>query len=106
MFAMRRLLLLLPRFLFASSGQKSSGMREIKLADLHDKIEGGWAGQMIGVSFGAPPEFRFRQQINEGELPKWTIDSVSNAIDQDDLYVDMTFAKVLDVKGLDATTDD
>ena len=61
---------------------------------------------MIGVSFGAPTEFRFRQQINEGELPKWTIDSVSNAIDQDDLYVDMTFAKVLDVKGLDATTDD
>ncbi len=39
-------------------------------------------------------------------LPKWNIDSVSNAIDQDDLYVDMTFAKVLDVKGLDATTDD
>ena len=27
-----------------------------------------------------------------------------NAIEQDDLYVDMTFAKVLDDKGLDATT--
>ena len=106
MFAMRRAFLLLPLFLIASSGQKSGGIREIELADLHDKIEGGWAGQMIGVSFGAPTEFRFRQQINEGELPKWTIDSVSNAIDQDDLYVDMTFAKVLDVKGLDATTDD
>lgn len=24
--------------------------REISLADLHDKIEGGWAGQMIGVA--------------------------------------------------------
>ena len=44
MFAMRRALLLLPLFLIASSGQKSGGIREIKLADLHDKIEGGWAG--------------------------------------------------------------
>ena len=35
------------------------GEREISLADLRDKIEGGWAGQMIGVSFGAPTEFRF-----------------------------------------------
>ena len=42
----------------------------------------------------------------EGDLPKWTPDRVSNALDQDDLYVDMTFAKVLDDKGLDATTAD
>ena len=87
-------------------GREPNGTREISLAALHDKIEGGWAGQMIGVSFGAPTEFRFRQQINEGPLPKWTPDRVSNAIEQDDLYVDMTFAKVLDDKGLDATTDD
>ena len=31
---------------------------------------------------------------------------VSNSLDQDDLYVDMTFAKVLDDKGIDATTAD
>ena len=74
----------------------ANGMREISLADLRDKIEGGWAGQMIGVSFGAPTEFRYRQQIIEGDLPKWTPDRLSNALVQDDLYVDMTFAKVLD----------
>ncbi len=61
---------------------------------------------MIGVSFGAPTEFRYRQKIIEGDPPKWTPDRVSNAIGQDDLYVDMTFAKVLDDEGLDATTDD
>jgi len=80
--------------------------REISLAGLHDKIAGGWAGQMIGVSFGAPTEFRTLGKINEGALPRWTPDRVSNAIEQDDLYVDMTFAKVLDDKGLDATTED
>ena len=37
--------------------------RTISRADLRDKIEGGWAGQMIGVSFGAPTEFRFRGQL-------------------------------------------
>jgi len=81
-------------------------MKEISRAALRDKIEGGWAGQMIGVSFGAPTEFRSNAKINTAELPKWTPDRVSNSLDQDDLYVDMTFAKVLDDKGLDATTAD
>jgi hypothetical protein len=49
---------------------------------------------MIGVSFGAPTEFRYREQIFEGEFPKWTPERVSNSLNQDDLYVDMTFAKV------------
>lgn len=93
-------------FLAALAVCQSGAYREISLADLRDKIEGGWAGQMIGVSFGAPTEFRYNARINEDELPKWTPDRVSNSLFQDDLYVDMTFAKVLDDKGLDATTED
>jgi hypothetical protein len=84
----------------------SAADRRITLAELRDKIEGGWAGKMIGVSFGAPTEFRFREQINESELPKWTPERVSNSLDQDDLYVNMTFAQVLDEKGLEAATQD
>lgn len=80
--------------------------REISLAALRDKVAGGWAGQMIGVSFGAPTEFRYRGKINEDPLPKWTPERVKNALNQDDLYVDVTFAQVLDQKGLDATTED
>ncbi|MBI3667968.1 MAG: ADP-ribosylglycohydrolase family protein [Acidobacteria bacterium] len=106
---MRRLILaavmVLSSVVFLLSADRGP-FREIRLADLRDKIEGGWAGQMIGVSFGAPTEFRYREKINEDDLPTWTLDSVANAIDQDDLYVDMTFAKVLDEKGLDATTED
>jgi hypothetical protein len=84
----------------------ADNVRELPLRVLHDKIAGGWAGQMIGVSFGAPTEFKSLGRINEGALPPWTPGRVSNALEQDDLYVDMTFAKVLDDKGLDATTDD
>ncbi len=83
------------------------GTREISMADLRDKVEGGWAGQMIGVSHGAPTEFRFRNQIvPEASIPEWKPERVSNALEQDDLYVDMTLAKVLDDKGLNATTED
>jgi len=78
--------------------------RRISLAALEDKIRGGWAGQMIGVSFGAPTEFRSNGKMIEGRLP-WTPDRVSNSIQQDDLYVEMTFAETLDRLGLDASTE-
>src|SRR5947208_14220547 len=78
--------------------------RRIMRQVLEDKVRGGWAGQMIGVSFGAPTEFRSNGKIIEGDLPAWAPDHVSNAIDQDDLYVEMTFAAVMDRVGLDATT--
>lgn len=84
-----------------------SEYEQISLSELRDKIAGGWAGQMIGVSYGEPTEFRYRESIiPEGELPEWDPELVASAIDQDDLYVDMTFAQVLDDKGLDATTED
>lgn len=77
------------------------------MTDLRDKIEGGWAGQMIGVSFGAPTEFRYQERIMpESELPEWSKERLQNSIHQDDLYVEMTFAQVLDDVGLDATTED
>jgi len=59
---------------------------------------------MIGVAFGAPTEFKSNGRILEGEL-KWTPDMIGNTIHQDDLYVEMTFAEVMDRIGLDATTE-
>jgi hypothetical protein len=102
---MRRLLLLTTLLAAAALAQKA-GYRELPIKVLHDKIAGGWAGQMIGVSYGAPTEFRSNGKINETVLPKWTPDRVSNSLQQDDLYVDMTFAKVLDDKGMNATSAD
>lgn len=88
------------------AASQQSGKKLISLAELRDKIEGGWAGQMIGVSYGAPTEFRYKEQIIEDALPEWKPERISNSLNQDDLYVDMTFAKVLDDKGVNATTDD
>lgn len=70
---------------------------------LRDKIRGAWAGQMIGVVYGAPVEFKSLGKIIEGAIKPFPL---TNAIVQDDLYVEMTFAQVMDKVGLAATTDD
>ncbi len=89
-------------------GQAQKPTRRITRAALADKIRGGWAGQMIGVSYGAPTEFKSNGKIIEGnfrDYQNWTPDRIKNSIRQDDLYVEMTFAKVMDDVGLNATTE-
>lgn len=71
-------------------------------AALLDKIRGGWAGQMIGVVYGEKTEFKAKGRIGDWEL-KWQPGSLKNTLGQDDLYVEMTFAKVMDDIGLDAS---
>jgi hypothetical protein len=78
--------------------------RVITKTALEDKIRGGWAGKMIGVSYGAPTEFRVNGRINEGEIT-WSPERVSNALGQDDLYVGMTMAETMDRLGFDATVE-
>jgi len=89
----------------AASADASPALRRLPRAVLEDKVRGGWAGQMIGVSFGAPTEFRFKGRTIDGEIA-WAPENVVNAIDQDDLYVEMTFAEVMDRRGLEATTEE
>ena len=75
-------LLLLGALLFVSALVTAQNKtRRLSQAVLKDKIKGGWAGQMIGVSFGAPTEFKSNGKIIEGEL-KWTPERISNAIDE------------------------
>ena len=85
-----------------SGAQPPAGSRTLSRAVLEDKVRGGWAGQMIGVSFGAPTEFTSNGARIDTPLP-WRPEAVANAVTQDDLYVEMTFAEVMDRVGLDAT---
>lgn len=83
----------------------SAATRTLSREALLDKIRGGWAGQMIGVAYGAPTEFRSNAKINDAPL-QWKAGMLENTLQQDDLYVEMTFAAVMDHLGIDATTKD
>jgi hypothetical protein len=76
----------------------------ISEADLINKIKGGWAGKMIGVSFGGPTEFRYNSRINEDPIP-WNPESLRRSMGEDDLYVQMTFMMTMDRCGIDAPAD-
>lgn len=86
------------------TAEESGGARRLSFEELEDKLRGGWAGQMVGVTYGAPTEFRYRQKIME-DPREWKPEELKGALDQDDLYVEMTFAEVMDRVGLDATTE-
>ncbi len=68
-----------------------------------DKLQGAWVGQMVGVSYGAPYEFRAPGRIDDGLIRPWHPDYIANAIEQDDLYVEMTWLMCLEDHGLDVT---
>ena len=91
--------------LLASCGQKAekaaSDSRTITLEMLRDKIAGGWAGKMIGVTYGAPTEFRARGITYEDTI-KWVPADVKGSIWQDDIYVQLTFLMTMDKYGIDA----
>ncbi len=68
---------------------------------LRDKIAGGWAGKMIGVTYGAPTEFRAQGKIYTDTI-RWNPSEIKGSIWQDDIYVQLTFLMSMDKYGIDA----
>ncbi|MHC4125734.1 MAG: ADP-ribosylglycohydrolase family protein [Planctomycetota bacterium] len=77
--------------------------RRLAWGEYVDKMKAGWVGQMVGVGWGGPTEFRFKGQIiPEDRMPKWHPQMV-NQFNQDDIYVEMTFLRTLELYGLDCS---
>lgn len=77
--------------------------RRISVAAYRDKMAAGWIGQMAGVGWGGPTEFRFNGRIiPQDKVPQWK-PRLINQFEQDDIYVEMTFLKTLDQYGLDVS---
>ena len=80
----------------------------IPRAKLSDKIKGGWAGQVIGCTYGGPTEFRFNgTMIQEYQPIPWYDGYIKSWYDNapglyDDIYMDLTFVEVFENEGLDA----
>jgi len=88
-------------FIFIHGFSYSQSVQTINVQDLKDKIAGGWAGKMIGVTYGAPSEFHFQQAINTDSII-WTPADIKGSIWQDDIYVQLTFLMAMDSYGIDA----
>jgi len=72
-------------FLLAVFPVSCTQYNSITKEELADKIKGGWAGKMIGVSYGIQIEFNACGKTFEGPL-SWAPDKVEYALRDDDLY--------------------
>jgi hypothetical protein len=88
-------------FVAACKPQQSADVKTIPVEVLKDKIAGGWAGKMIGVTYGAPTEFRAQGKIFD-EPVTWKPADVKGSLTQDDVYVQLTFMMTMDRFGIDA----
>lgn len=101
----RFLLLLLALWVSASACLAGEdGFRRLSVKEYRDKMKAGWVGQIAGVCWGAPTEFKFVDQIiPEENVPVWTPEMINHAFGQDDLYVEMTFLRTLELYGLNCS---
>ncbi len=88
-------------FLTYSCSNSSREFRSITPEVLKDKIAGGWAGKMIGVTYGAPTEFRAQNRTYEDSIT-WKPSDIKGSMWQDDIYVQLTFLMSMDKYGMDA----
>ena len=90
----------------AAVGDSEAGeeqFRRLAVEEYVDKMKSGWVGQMAGVGWGGPTEFRFRGRIiPEDKMPKWKPELI-NQFGQDDIYVEMTFMRSLELYGFDVS---
>ena len=71
--------------------------------EYREKMAAGWIGQMAGVGWGAPTEFRFKGEIvPEEKVPEWKPEAI-NQFNQDDIYVEMTFLRSMEEHGFDVS---
>jgi hypothetical protein len=76
---------------------------------LKDKIKGAWAAQTIGVTFGAPIEFKYNStMVQDNQKIHWSDSSLISEFKRkpgtyDDIYMDLTFMQVIQDHGIDAS---
>ncbi|MFQ5808673.1 MAG: ADP-ribosylglycohydrolase family protein, partial [Armatimonadota bacterium] len=95
-------LILMACSVLLAPAQAQQEHRRLPVSEYVDKMKAGWIGQMVGVGWGGPTEFKVKGAIMEPErMPAWRPEMV-NQFSQDDIYVEMTFLQTLDKYGLDA----
>jgi len=86
-----------------SCAQTEQQLRRLPVNAYLDKMKAGWVGQMVGVGWGGPTEFKFKGEIiPPDQIPEWQPGMVNQHY-QDDIYVEMTFLRTLELYGFDVS---
>ena len=91
------------------AGDKNPNLKtSLTKAELQDKIKGGWAGQVIGCTYGGPTEFKYNGvMIPDSVVIPWDETRCLWYYENspglyDDVYMDLTFVDVFEKEGIDA----
>ncbi|HOK76677.1 MAG TPA: ADP-ribosylglycohydrolase family protein, partial [Verrucomicrobiota bacterium] len=91
-------------FAITSHCAETVSYRRLPLTEYRNKMKAGWIGQIVGVSWGGPTEFKWQDKIIPADkMPAWKPEMINDAFGQDDLYVEMTFLRTLEQYGLDVS---
>ncbi|MDD3470299.1 MAG: ADP-ribosylglycohydrolase family protein [Thermoguttaceae bacterium] len=90
--------------MLSAAENASQECRRLSVAEYRNRMEAAWIGQIVGVSWGAPTEFRWGDKIiPEADVPAWKPEMINDAFGQDDIYVEMTFLRSLEQYGLEVS---
>ena len=90
-------------FPWASPANAADNCRRLPFRVYVDKMTAGWLGQMAGVGWGGPTEFKWKGTIIPvDKMPTWKPELI-NQFRQDDIYVEMTFLRTLELHGWDVS---
>jgi hypothetical protein len=82
---------------------RPSRTHRISADEYVDRMKAGWIGQMAGVGWGGPTEFQYKGVIiPEDKMPPWQPQLI-NQFQQDDIYVEMTFLRTLELYGFEVS---
>ncbi len=97
-------IVILSSFLIVCCDKEAVKYRRLPVKVYRDRMKAGWVGQIAGVCWGAPTEFRWKDKIiPEADMPVWKSEMINEAFGQDDLYVEMTFLRTLEEYGIEAS---
>ncbi|MGC8991847.1 MAG: hypothetical protein ACP5MD_17155, partial [Verrucomicrobiia bacterium] len=58
--------------------------RRLPLTEYRNKMKAGWIGQIVGVSWGGPTEFKWQDKIIPADkMPVWKPEMINDAFGQD-----------------------
>jgi len=93
--------------ILGAAGAALAADQMISASVFQDRLEGGWAGEMIGVTWGAPTEFVWQGAIiPDGNVPVWAPATINGGFNQDDIYVEAPFIQAMKDHGVNCSWTD